>query len=204
MAAPLPAPEVPTPATPPAPGPAPEAAQPEAAPRLAPPVRSAEPPRETSPAPERDTAEARRLHQEAAAQAFVQEYLAFWSAPNNIALEAQREFYATSVNFHGQERSARSVFDEKRRFVRRWPERSYTPRPGSMEAACDGGSDLCTVRSVFDFRAADPQRGRRSEGTGTLEVVISFAGREPVIISETSFVNRRGQDRTVSLEELTD
>lgn len=162
------------------------------------------PMRQAPPAQTAENAEAQRLRQEAAARDFVQEYLAFWSAPNNIALEAHRDFYASSVSFHGDERSARSVFEEKRRLVRRWPERAYVPRRGTMEAACDVGSELCTVRTEFDFRAADPQRGRRSEGSGTLELVLSFAGREPLIISENSWVNRRGQERTVSLEELSD
>jgi hypothetical protein len=165
---------------------------------------SAGPVRQAPAAQPRESAEAKLARQEASARDFVQEYLAFWSAPNNIALEAHRDFYASSVSFHGDERSARSVFEEKRRVVRRWPERAYIPRRGTMEAACDVGSDLCTVRTDFDFRAADPQRGRRSEGSGTLELVISFASGEPAIISENSWVTRRGQDRSVSIEELTD
>jgi hypothetical protein len=185
----------------PVPQPVPRSAQPEPA---TPPVRSAEPSGRTAPAPTQDSAESQRLRHETAAQDFVREYLAFWSAPNEVALEAHRDFYAPSVNFHGDERSARSIFEEKRRVVRRWPERQYLARPGTMEAACDAGSDLCTVRTAFDFRASDPARGRRSEGAGTLEMVISFAGRDPVIISENSWVSRRGQERTVSLEEVFD
>jgi hypothetical protein len=46
---------------------------------------------------------------------------------------------------------------------------------------------------VFDFIAANPARRRRSEGTGTLELVVSVAGQQPVIIAETSRILRRGE-----------
>jgi hypothetical protein len=107
------------------------------------------------------------------------------------------------VRFHGRDMSARALREEKRRFVRRWPERSYRPRLDTMRTSCAG--PFCTIRAMFDFRAADPARGRSSAGTGILELGVSFAGGQPAIVSESSSVIRRGQgDRTVSLEEVDD
>jgi hypothetical protein len=128
-----------------------------------------------------------------AARQLAIDYLGFWSAPNPLMLESMPQFYAPRVNFHGREMSARALFDVKSRFVKRWPVCSYTPRPESTQIACEPQARLCTVRSLFDFIALDPDRRRRSEGTATLELEISTAGAKPVILSEHSRILRRGR-----------
>ena len=90
--------------------------------------------------------------------------------------------------------SARALLDEKRRFVQRWPERRYRPRPETIGVACGPEAETCTVRSVFDFTAADPERGRRSQGIASLELVVAFGGDgRPVILAEDSIVHGRGR-----------
>ena len=128
-----------------------------------------------------------------AAEALAGAYLDYWSAPNAVTLDATPDFYAPRVEFHGRLLSARALFEEKKRFVRRWPERRYTPRPDTLRTACDPGTGNCVVKTVFDFIAANPARRRRSQGTGTLELVVSVAGQQPVIIAETSRILRRGE-----------
>jgi hypothetical protein len=108
-------------------------------------------------------------------------------------MEVMPEFYGSRVEFHGRLVSARSVFEEKRRFVRRWPERQYSPRRDTMRVSCAPAGEVCTVRTQFDFVAANPQRGQRSSGTGQLELVVALAGSTPVIVSETSQVMKRGR-----------
>ena len=119
-------------------------------------------------------------------------YLDVWSAPNPVALGSASAFYGSSVVFHGQSRSFASVFAEKRRFAERWPERSYRYRPTTMKVACGAGTPQCTVRSLFDFSASNPRRGRRALGTGEHELVVSFAGSRPAIAIENSRVLQRG------------
>ncbi len=144
-----------------------------------------------------------RPAQARAAKELAIDYLDFWSDPNAVALDAHEEFYAPTIRYHGREISARALREEKRRFARRWPERAYRPRLDTMRTSCAGA--FCTIRALFDFRAADPHRGRSSSGTGIIELGVSFAGGQPAIVSETSSVVRRGQgDRTVSLEEMDD
>ncbi len=197
------------------------AARSENAPQRA--ARPAEEPRATSPAPEirsadehraasrapepRGGAAARLPQREHTAQAraakeLAIDYLDFWSDPNAVALEAHELFYAPTVRYHGREMSARALQEEKRRFARRWPKREYRPRLDTLRTSCAGA--FCTIRSMFDFEASDPARGRYSSGAGILELGVSFAGGQPVIVSETSSVIRRGGDRTVSLEEAED
>jgi hypothetical protein len=119
-------------------------------------------------------------------------YLDVWSAPNRIALNSASAFYGSSVVVHGQSRSFASVLAEKRRFAERWPERSYRYRPTTMRVACASRMPHCTVRSLFDFSASNPRRGRRALGTGEHELVVSFAGSRPAIAIENSRVLQRG------------
>jgi len=134
----------------------------------------------------------------AAAEALVTEYLNTWSAPNELTLASTTDFYAPRVRFHGRLMSARELLEQKRRFVRRWPERSYRPRLSTMGTTCAPRGATCTVRSDFDFAAANPASGRRSQGTGTIELVVSFAGNRPAITAENSAVlgRSRGEQRT--------
>ncbi|HKG86079.1 MAG TPA: hypothetical protein VKB16_23495 [Beijerinckiaceae bacterium] len=138
-----------------------------------------------------------------AAETLAGAYLDYWSAPNAVTLDATPDFYAPRVEFHGRLLSARALFEEKKRFVRRWPERQYTPRPDTLRTACDPGTGICVVKTVFDFIAANPARRRRSEGTGTLELVVSVAGQQPVIIAETSRILRRGEGRDTADDDDT-
>jgi hypothetical protein len=142
---------------------------------------------------------------EGAARQVAIEYLDFWSAPNAVTIETTPGFYAHRVEFHGRERSARALFELKRRFVRRWPVRAYTPRLDTMRVNCRGG-EICRVRTTFAFMAISPDRGRRSQGVGNLELEISFARARPVIVAETSRVVQRGRNfgRQATWEEADD
>lgn len=158
-----------------------------------PPTGSAEPSRRAVPVPPPEIATRRPPERKGtaeieAAEALAKAYLNTWSAPNGLTLKSTTGFYAPRVRFHGRMMSARALLEEKRRFVRRWPERSYRPRLSTMDTACASRRRICTVRSVFDFAAANPASGRRSEGIGTLELVVSFAGERPVIAAENSAV----------------
>jgi hypothetical protein len=119
-------------------------------------------------------------------------YLDLWSAPNSIALASVASFYEASVKFHGRDRTLKSVLAEKRSFAARWPGRDYRYRPGTTFVGCDEHEPYCTVWSLFDFAAVGPRGLRRSSGLGEHELVISFAGKTPTIISENSRVLRRG------------
>jgi hypothetical protein len=130
---------------------------------------------------------------ERAARQLAVDYLDFWSAPNSLALETMPDFYGSRVEFHGRDMSIGTLMEEKRRFVRRWPVRSYTARLDTLRASCAPSGDTCAVRGVFDYTAISPERGRRSQGVANLELQISFAGERPVIVSETSRVVARGR-----------
>jgi hypothetical protein len=172
---------------------------------MSPPARQAEPPR---PEPERPTTGERRpktTGYAAVAEDFATAYLAYWSAPNAITLDATPEFYAPQVLFHGRQMSGRAVFEEKQRFVRRWPLRDYRSLPDTMRTSCDTAPPICTVRAMFEFAAMNPRTGRRSQGTALLQLGVSFASADPMIVFETSQVTSRARSaKSGALEDAED
>jgi hypothetical protein len=129
---------------------------------------------------------------EKAARDLAFSYLDLWSAPNPVTLASAASFYGEHVLFHGRVRDFGSVLAEKRRFAQRWPDRAYRYRRETTQVACESGGVRCTVWSLFDFSAGNPDQGRRSRGIGEHELVVSFLTDRPVIVSETSRVLRRG------------
>ena len=129
------------------------------------------------------------------AQRLAVDYLTLWSASNRQALQTTPQFYGSSVRFHGKRMSFGALLAEKRRFAQRWPDRNYRYRPDTMNMRCSYSGNTCTVQSTFDFVAANSELDRRSRGVGTHELVVSFAGDRPVIISENSRVLSKGRRR---------
>ncbi|TGD97132.1 hypothetical protein [Methylobacterium nonmethylotrophicum] len=126
-----------------------------------------------------------------ASQRLARDYMASISGANGAMLAEAPGFYGSQVVFHGRPMSVASLMSEKRRFVQRWPERRYRPRPDSLRTACNAGLAVCRVQAMVDFSAFSPDRGVRSQGTVDVELAVSFAGGRPVIVSENSRVVRR-------------
>lgn len=126
-----------------------------------------------------------------AATRLTDSYLDTVSGPGDSMVAAAPRFYAERVRFHGRTLSLAALMAEKRRFVRRWPERRYAAQGGATHTACNAASATCIVRTTFDFRADNPARGARSQGVSELTLTISFAGPRPVIVAESSRVLRR-------------
>ncbi|MEE1656034.1 hypothetical protein VB618_07485 [Microvirga sp. CF3062] len=174
-----------------------QAQQPEAVPSAPSP---ATPPPATTAQPRQDPAGEKREARAATAKRFAVDYLTSWSAPNDSALESTAAFYAPRVLFHGREVTMKRLFDEKRRFVRRWPARDYRPREDGVGTVCNPAGEICTVHAVFDFTASHPRRRRASQGTGALQLVVHFIGDRPVIVAEHSTLLGQERKRNLALE----
>jgi hypothetical protein len=169
------------------------------------PTRQAEQPREApAPAvaaqPTKDPETGKQAARASVARDFALDYLNSWSASNDAALEATAAFYAPRILFHGREVSMKRLFEEKRRFVRRWPERDYRPRQDGVGTTCNPAGEVCTVHAVFDFTASHPKRRRVSQGTGALQLVVHFIGDKPVIVAEHSTLLGQERKRNLALE----
>jgi hypothetical protein len=117
-------------------------------------------------------------------------YLATWSANGEAVVAGVPELYGPKVRFYGRNMSYSALQAEKRRALRRWPTRSYTIRPGTMDVVCNEDTMKCAVRAVVDYRVAD-RRGREASGATTFDLGISFAGPRPVVLYENGRVLRR-------------
>lgn len=117
---------------------------------------------------------------------FAVAYHVAWSQPNPVALAVMDNAYADQVDFYGKSVGARAVLDEKRRFAKRWPYRSYTIRPGTSSASCSGS--VCRVSALVDWFASSLTRS--SSGVASFDLVVDTErGR---IISEAGAV-RKGE-----------
>lgn len=131
-----------------------------------------------------------------AAQALAMDYLSAVSSSGDAMIGATSRFYGTRVRFYGRPATQADLVDEKRGFVRRWPERRYAARAFNTRCTADGST--CIVRAIVDFRAASPERGVVSKGASELVLEVSFAGQRPVIVAESGRVLHRG-DRAETL-----
>jgi len=145
------------------------------------PHRLAETPATIGPAP---GASSERV---AAARTLTASYLATISGSDDTMVAAATRYYASRVRFYGRPVTTAGLVAEKRSFVQRWPERRYEPR--AMRAACD--AETCTIRTLVDFRTANPGRGAVSSGAAELILEVGFAGTRPYILGETGRVLRR-------------
>jgi hypothetical protein len=120
-------------------------------------------------------------------------YLRIWSSSDEAALQDVHEVYAPRVNFYGRMLDKRGITAEKMRFVRRWPVRRYSLRPGTTRVDCNQNRRSCVVRTLIDWTAAAPQRRQMSRGVSEFELGIGFAGGQPLVIYEGGRVVGRGR-----------
>jgi hypothetical protein len=138
-------------------------------------------------APERDLATMRDLSADLA-----NSYLRIWSSSAEGALADVHEVYAPRVNFYGRMLDKRAITAEKMRFVRRWPIRRYSLRPGTTRVDCDQNRRACVVRTLINWEAASPQRGTVSRGVSEFKLGVGFSGPQPLVIYEGGRVIARG------------
>ncbi len=124
---------------------------------------------------------------ERGAAALAERYFDLWSASNEVMLKATPALYGPTVAFYGRNIRQAALVAEKRRFAERWPVRTYRHRPDSVRVECDADTELCTVRSRYDYTVANPRDGRQGRGSSALKIGVSFASGRPVIVSETTW-----------------
>jgi hypothetical protein len=139
-------------------------------------------------APERDLATMRDLSADLA-----NSYLRIWSSSDAGALADVHEIYAPRVNFYGRMMDKRALTAEKMRFVRRWPIRRYSLRPGTTRVDCNPNARGCVVKTMIDWEAAAPRRGAVSRGVSAFELGVGFSGPQPLVVYEGGRVVRRGR-----------
>jgi hypothetical protein len=114
-------------------------------------------------------------------------YLHTWSTNGRAALADVPRLYAPQVSFYGRSLNRNELIREKAQFLRRWPIRHYSLRPGTMRVTCDA-QRRCAVRSIIDWRAASSARKASSSGSSSFEQGVDFAASRPLVFRESGAV----------------
>lgn len=105
---------------------------------------------------------------------------------------AYRDYYAPWLEKYWKRKNVpvSEVIADKKRFLRRWPQRDYRMIDDSLEIyRLFDDPDSYAVRFSYDFEARG--RGRVSAGLGLAELLIRFKDGYPIIYRETGRVVRR-------------
>lgn len=131
-------------------------------------------------APSAHSLEARAAH-------FVAARVSGWSSANAANVAALANAYADKVLYYGTLKSRQAVAFEKRRFLERWPERSYEVRPDSITVQCT--AHACKVSGLMDWQRRNAARTASASGVARFEYELAVArGGAFSILSETSAV----------------
>lgn len=119
---------------------------------------------------------------------FSASYLRTWSTDTRASLLDVPHIYAARVNFYGRSLNHAALIREKAQFARRWPNRQYSLRPGTLNVQCDERGPQCVVRAVIDWRAESPARKATARGTSTFLQALDLAAERPLVVRETGAV----------------
>jgi hypothetical protein len=112
------------------------------------------------------------------------------SRSNFRSMTYLRKVYPSKVRYFGTLTSKAAVLSEKRKFMRRWPDRAYAIRPGSVSTSCVASEQTCTVTGKVDWRAHSAARNTTSAGTARFQLTFRTRGY-PHLVSEWSEVLMR-------------
>jgi hypothetical protein len=85
----------------------------------------------------------------------------------------------------------KAILEEKRRFIKRWPDRNYQPRWNDTKITCETTSQQCTIEGIADFEAKSSARGKQERGTLRYSMGIKLIEGDVRIVAEKSEVVER-------------
>ena len=128
-------------------------------------------------------------HQELAgrAQLFVNAVISKWSDTNPAGLAGFDALYAAEIDYFGKRLSRDAVLADKRRFAKRWPERTYKVQ--SSYAECNASE--CFVDGSVEWETRSPARKAMASGVAGFSYVLMPLGETFVIKRESGHVRLR-------------
>ena len=128
-------------------------------------------------------------HQELAgrAQLFVNAVISKWSDTNPAGLAGFDALYAAEIDYFGKRLSRDAVLADKRRFAKRWPERTYKVQ--SSYAECNASE--CFVDGSVEWETRSPARKAMASGVAGFSYVLRPLGETFVIKRESGHVRLR-------------
>lgn len=116
--------------------------------------------------------------------AMVNAYFVAGSNDATSALAWLSTNYATTINFYGKATPLRTVLQQKRAFVARWPERLYVPVDRTTVVACSPEGTICRVSGTVQFECRSYTRGAYSAGLASYTIAVDMSGSRPRVTGE--------------------
>lgn len=126
---------------------------------------------------------------EEASGAFVQTYMKLWSSPTPEAMAYMDRVFPGEIVYFDQTLSHSAVMQQKRRFLERWPLRSFVVRNDGISVSCNQ-QHLCTAWGLVDWHCRSPERHADVTGTSVFAFQIQDG---QTVLDEDGFVVARGQ-----------
>jgi hypothetical protein len=97
--------------------------------------------------------------------------------------------YTENVIYYGKITPRQDVLEDKRKFMAKWPDRSYSIRPGSLTVTCAPVGDSCNATGIVDFTVLS--YSNRISGSAEFNFGMEMHGEGAFINSETDTVFKR-------------
>ena len=99
-----------------------------------------------------------------------------------------RQTFAAEVTFYGKRLSNQQIVEDQRRYVTRWPQRTFRLKPETTHIICDDVASTCRIFGELDFSASNPREFKVSAGVTSYEFKVTFGREGPKIIEENGQV----------------
>jgi Caspase domain len=128
---------------------------------------------------------------ESLARDFLTVYMYHSQASPEDVLDFTRKNYAPELKYFGDRMTTAQIVEEQRRYVAKWPLRTFHLKQEMTRIRCDKARSLCGISGLLDFHDENPAERKVSEGTATFEFSVVFTPGGPKIVAEDGKVIAR-------------
>ncbi|MDX7951112.1 hypothetical protein P7D22_07950 [Lichenihabitans sp. Uapishka_5] len=105
--------------------------------------------------------------------ALISSYFSIWDQDGNVTPDNVAKLYAPRLIYYGHAMTREALLNDKRAFIRRWPDRRYGVEPGSAAKSCDATQDHCRLSATLVWRTRGSGRERMGRSRVTLDLARS-------------------------------
>jgi hypothetical protein len=117
------------------------------------------------------------------------DFITTTNRPNDKVISYLENKYSDQVSYFGKMLTKAAVLADKLAFFRKWPERNYSLRPGSVLVTCEN-DHLCKAEGIIDWAVSG--QAKTSTGSATFSLGWSAESRNWKISAENSrIISRR-------------
>ena len=113
---------------------------------------------------------------ETLASEFVIRYVSFENEKPERSLTLVATAYAPLVLHFGKWKTREEVLASYRRFIKQWPNRRFTVKPGSLTVSCAVDQSQCVVDVILNGEASSSERKKESIGLMSRHIVLDRDG----------------------------